>query len=161
MTAPRSILVALDGSPSAESALGAALDIARLTGGSLTLMAVSPLPVFYGGSFGPVGQAIEASLEYFRGVLEAAKKRAEGAGVPSVKTVLREGAVVDQLVAHIEESRPDLVVMGARGLSTSQRLLLGSISEGVLHHTSRSVLIVRTPTVHSPPESGPAIPPSD
>jgi len=155
MTAPRSILVALDGSPSAEAALGAALDIARLTGGSLVLMAVSPLPIFYGGNLGPVGQAIAASLEYFRGVLEAAKKRAQDEGISAVTTVLREGAVVDLLVAHIEETRPDLVVMGARGLSTSQRLLLGSISEGVLHHTSRSVLIVRTPVPPSTPKPTP------
>jgi len=37
----------------------------------------------------------------------------------------------------------DLVVVGARGLGALKRLLLGSVSEGVLRNAERSVLIVR------------------
>jgi nucleotide-binding universal stress UspA family protein len=37
----------------------------------------------------------------------------------------------------------DLVVLGARGLRTLGRLLLGSVSETVLHQVKRPVVIVR------------------
>jgi nucleotide-binding universal stress UspA family protein len=37
----------------------------------------------------------------------------------------------------------DLVILGARGLRTLGRLLLGSVSETVLHQASRPVIIVR------------------
>lgn len=37
----------------------------------------------------------------------------------------------------------DLIVLGSRGLNTWQALLLGSVSEGVLHHASCPVMIVR------------------
>lgn len=143
MTGPRSILVALDGSPPASAALRTAIEIAKLAHSSLVLIAVSPLPTFYGPDPGPVEQAIASSLEYFRGVLDAAKKQAVSGGIAAPTTVLREGFVIDQLVTYIEENRPDLVVMGDRGLSRSERLFLGSVSEGVLHHSTRSVLIVR------------------
>ena len=36
-----------------------------------------------------------------------------------------------------------LVILGARGLGTLGRLLLGSVSETVLHQASRPVIIVR------------------
>jgi nucleotide-binding universal stress UspA family protein len=47
-------------------------------------------------------------------------------------------------IAKIARSRDvDLVVLGARGLRTLGRLLLGSVSETILHQASRPVIIVR------------------
>ncbi len=47
-------------------------------------------------------------------------------------------------IVRIARSRDvDLVVLGARGLRTIGRLLLGSVSETVLHHVDRAVVIVR------------------
>ena len=37
----------------------------------------------------------------------------------------------------------DLVVLGARGLGAIERFVLGSVSEGVLRHADRPVLIVK------------------
>jgi len=41
------------------------------------------------------------------------------------------------------DEKVDLIVMGSRGLGRFQRLLLGSVSEGVLHHAHCSILVVR------------------
>ena len=39
----------------------------------------------------------------------------------------------------------DLIVMGSRGLGAWNRLLLGSVSDSVVHHAKSSVEIVRRP----------------
>jgi nucleotide-binding universal stress UspA family protein len=60
---------------------------------------------------------------------------------------------IERLVAHGDAAREivkiarsrdvDLIILGARGLRTLGRLLLGSVSETVLHQASRPVIIVR------------------
>jgi nucleotide-binding universal stress UspA family protein len=83
------------------------------------------------------------------------KQRAEA------ETLLREAGAtlaesrrsIDHLVAAGDPAREivkiarsrdvDLIILGARGLRTLGRLLLGSVSETVLHQASRPVIIVR------------------
>jgi len=55
------------------------------------------------------------------------------------------GHPVDALIATAAASDVGLVVVGARGLGTLERVLLGSVSEGVLRHVDRPVLIVKGP----------------
>lgn len=47
------------------------------------------------------------------------------------------------IIQQAERSRADLVVVGSRGLTGSERLLLGSVSESVVKYASCSVLVVR------------------
>ncbi len=57
---------------------------------------------------------------------------------------LREvGHPVDAILNVAEVDKIDLIVMGSRGLTGWQALLLGSVSEGVVHHAHGSVLVVR------------------
>lgn len=53
------------------------------------------------------------------------------------------GETADMIVRDVEHLGSDLVVLGARGLGAVRRLLLGNVSESVLTHAARSVLIVR------------------
>jgi nucleotide-binding universal stress UspA family protein len=60
-----------------------------------------------------------------------------------VERVVVEGDPARQIVATARSRDVDLVVLGARGLGAIGRLLLGSVSETVLHHVDRPVMIVR------------------
>jgi nucleotide-binding universal stress UspA family protein len=51
--------------------------------------------------------------------------------------------VIDTIVKHVEADHSDLLVVGARPLTKSERLHLGSVSESLLRHAPCSVLIVR------------------
>jgi nucleotide-binding universal stress UspA family protein len=56
---------------------------------------------------------------------------------------LRMGSPVDQILYASEGLEAGLVVVGRRGLGGVKRLLMGSVSEGVIHHARRPVLALR------------------
>ena len=96
---------------------------------------------------GPLQKAISEITNERRTALEEALAATAATFVKVVKHVEQHvlmGHPAEQLV-HAAAARPgiDLVVLGARGLGTLERLLLGSVSEAVLRHTDRSVLIVK------------------
>ena len=53
------------------------------------------------------------------------------------------GHVIDRIVKQVEAAHADLLVIGSRDLTKSERLHLGSVSESLLRHAPCSVLIVR------------------
>src|SRR5690606_24304606 len=61
----------------------------------------------------------------------------------TVESCLRSGHPADELVELASERRSDLIVIGARGLTPSQRFLVGSVSMTVARHAPCSVLVTR------------------
>jgi nucleotide-binding universal stress UspA family protein len=57
--------------------------------------------------------------------------------------ILREGHAAEEILKTIAENQINLVVVGARGLGTLQRLTMGSTSETLLAQAPCSVLIFR------------------
>ena len=143
----RKILVATDGSVFGQQAVDVAIDLAKRYSSQLSVLAVAPLVPLYVSSAEPwvPTEVPPSETEHYRTVLNAAVKRAEEAGVTEVTGVLLEGVVIDEIIAHVEHHPIDLLVLGSRGLSTAKRLLLGSVSDAVLHHLRVPVLVVRGP----------------
>jgi nucleotide-binding universal stress UspA family protein len=61
----------------------------------------------------------------------------------AVETDVQMDHVIDTIVKHVEANHADLLVIGSRELTKSERLHLGSVSESLLRHAPCSVLIVR------------------
>jgi nucleotide-binding universal stress UspA family protein len=147
---PTGALVAIDASASAASA---AAFLARLpldpTFAVRLLGVVEPprypvtTPSFAAGM---VRKAIEQMVEERRTTLAGALENAARAFAGVAKKVDRDvvvGHPVDEIVAAATRANVGLVVVGARGLGVLQRLWLGSVSEGVLRHADRPVLVVK------------------
>jgi len=58
-----------------------------------------------------------------------------------------QGSPGQEIVEKAEQWGADLIVMGSRGLGAWNRLLLGSVSNAVVHHAKCSVEIVRRPSL--------------
>jgi nucleotide-binding universal stress UspA family protein len=67
-----------------------------------------------------------------------------GPGLGSVEQSVVVGHPATEIVAAAEEPGVDLVVIGARGLGLLGRVVLGSVSDRVVHHASSPVLVVKT-----------------
>lgn len=145
------ITVAIDGSPTAETALDYAIDLAHRYGSALVVVAVAPIVPVYISSTEPfVASGMPPSeMGHYQQLVEAAVKRAESAGVSSVTGIAYEGVVVDEILGHLAQHPADLLVVGSRGLSTAKRILLGSVSSAVVNRAPCPVLVVRpTATAH-------------
>ena len=142
MTGPgvvRHLLVAVDGSASSTRALRLAADMAKAFGAELQIVHVGPvrqLPVLMGEASDPRGDDDAQSI------LLDAVRIARSQGVEA-KVVRRHGRPADQIVRAVAELRPDLVVMGTRGLSRGRGLLLGSVSRVVVKKSKVQVVLVR------------------
>ncbi len=59
------------------------------------------------------------------------------------KTEILTGDPAKVIINYSKKNKPDVIVMGSRGLGGFSKLLLGSVSSKVAEHTSTSVLIIR------------------
>lgn len=138
------IVVAIDGSESADRALDLAADLAARYGAKLELVAVVPpvsVPMYGGPIYEPPSrESLEAVYDQ---CLTSRKSRAQNPRIREVVTVRLNGIIVEELVAYLEKDPPDLLVMGSRGLSAGRRLFLGSVSDALVHHAPCPVLVVR------------------
>lgn len=138
------IMVAVDGSPHAERAIEVAIDIAKHYGSPLTLVTVIPAPVVMTATEPWVPPTLpDAESHYYHDILAKAKKKAEDLGVSVKRADCLEGHVVEELLTYVEKEVPDLLVIGSRGLSTARRLLLGSVSDALVHHVKCPTLVVK------------------
>jgi nucleotide-binding universal stress UspA family protein len=148
------ILLATDGSAAAHRALTAAADLARRSGALLHLVTAYEFApssaLAYAPYIGP-DRAWDSFEVDARELLVAEKGLAVrlGATVGSLHIACEPAfnAVMD--VAEIVAA--DLVVVGSRGLDGVKRLLVGSVSEHVVHSVHRPVLIVRGDEASWPP----------
>lgn len=90
-----------------------------------------------------VSKLAEAHRQVGVNILAKGKAMAQARwGIPA-DTLLKEGHAVEEILRTAREGRYDLIVIGARGLSTIKEILLGSVSHGVVIHARCPVLVVK------------------
>lgn len=140
------ILVPLDGSEHSVNALEKAIQIANKFDGKITVLhAYTPhlvsLPKDYVLAE-TTPEMVEVSAEAGANILADAKTKAEIEGV-QVETLLKMGQPVQTIVEASKDGNFDLIVIGARGLSSVKEILLGSVSHGVTTHARCPILVVK------------------
>lgn len=144
----KKILVAVDGSEASLRAARAAINLASLMGAKLVVLSVVELPLLVdqtpAGSQLGVGYYLEEARRQLERVVAGVAEEAARQGVEAERVVV-EGAtsVVQAITEKASERGVDLIVVGTRGLGGFKRLLLGSVSSGVVSHAHCSVLVVR------------------
>jgi nucleotide-binding universal stress UspA family protein len=136
------ILLAYDGSDGAKKALEAAIDLATVHEGKIWALAVEERLPHISATVGEFQEAKDLADQKFRELMEAARARAEQAGI-ELKALLRAGHPAQTIVEVAKEGEFDVILVGHSGLSGVWATFLGTTAEKVSRHAPCSVLIVR------------------
>lgn len=160
------ILVAIDHTPDAHSVFESALTLAQETGASLMLLHIllteeidnipisrTVIPYYYP----TITQ--DMIVRY-----QEERERVENCGLNSLRSLTKEATDVGvktefmqqigdpkHLICQIAKNwNADLIMVGRRGRTGLSELILGSVSNYILHHASCSVLIIQGQAKSSP-----------
>lgn len=141
------VLIASDGSECSKAAQEFVASLPFRDKPDATLVATTPLPVtlseyYVEGVLFEQARHTQSSVIAPRTAAEAEQLRPQFA---SVSTDLRIGDPANEILDSAKESKADVIVLGARGLSAIPRFLMGSVSDYVCRHAHQSILVVRAP----------------
>jgi nucleotide-binding universal stress UspA family protein len=147
------ILLAVDGSAFSDAAVEEVVRRPWLPDSEVKVITAAETPIIVGM------EPWAASPDYFESLEKSVRGVAQGViqnALTKLKTTddkslkisseIIQGSPKQVIVEEAEKWNADLVIMGSRGLGTWNRLLLGSVSNSVVHHAKCSVEIVRRVT---------------
>ena len=133
------IVVGIDGSPDSNAALQWAIDEARLR--DCELVVVHAWSITALAMLGSYGYALDAKPpeEAGQALLDETMQRIAESGI-NTRSVLAQGSASHAIITAANEA--NLVVVGARGHGGFSGLVLGSVSNQVVHHALCPVVVV-------------------
>lgn len=142
-------LVLFDGSENAMRAVGFAGKMAKKVAPEAQLTLLQVVEFWETGAWGFLTLSEEKEKELITKAkqqaaagLERAKKLLEETGA-AVDTVVLVGEPVPTILDYAEETRPDLIIMGSRGMGPVRELVLGGICHKVLQLAKQPVVVVK------------------
>jgi nucleotide-binding universal stress UspA family protein len=142
----KNVLVPVDFSPPSRLALDYAVSLARKFRATLTLMHVMESPSGLAHSFRSESAKTENAHREQALRMLSALLGSEDQDDLDLRIVIKSGDIKDEIVSTIGEQRADIAVMGTHGRGFFGRLVIGSITEGILRRTTIPVLTVSRAT---------------
>jgi CBS domain-containing protein/nucleotide-binding universal stress UspA family protein len=139
----RRVLVAYDGSDSAQAALQVGIALAAALGSDLRSISVEEHLPRYAATLGEVEAARERIEAHFRALTKHARDAAAVEGV-DLDAQVRRGHEVAEILAAAREGQCDLLMVGAHGHSRIFERVIGSTALSVARLAPCSVWIVRS-----------------
>jgi len=141
----RHILVGLDGSRPSIEAAEHAISLGEQTKAKVTLLFVLELPQVI--PVGPLSGYVTTGAPQSKENIERAEtiiaQVAKTNPNVTISTRVEYGAAAEMICTLATSLGADLIVVGARGLNAAQRVLLGSVSDRVVHTAPVPVMVVR------------------
>jgi len=147
------ILIAVDGSPSSDLAIAQAILIAKATGAAARVVFVADdSELFFEFSHRDPDALMEEIISFGRNVLANAARRISAEGVRCTTRLFERpvspGRISETILFEAGNWNADLIAMGTHGRRGIRGLVMGGVSEGVVHQTNLPVLLI-----HSEPKN--------
>jgi nucleotide-binding universal stress UspA family protein len=151
----KKILIALDYDPTAQKVAEAGFSLATSMGATVVLVHVITDPAFYSSTvYSPImGFGGYVNLDFLELDLTDRLKKASQIfldkskahlGNTNIETRVMEGDVAEAVMQAAGDSMAELIVMGSHSRKWLDAILMGSVTEKVLHHTVLPLYIVPT-----------------
>jgi len=142
------IIVAFDGSKDSIKAVKLACSLGSEYKSEVAVVHVysSPAVGFSAASGMPIPDyrdLEEARKDTAKGVLSKGLQLASEEGIKAKGELIEAPSVVEALVEFATNEKADLIVAGTRGMTGFKKLILGSVSSGLVNHSPCPVLIAR------------------
>ena len=151
----KKILIALDYNPTAQKVAEVGFTLAKSMGAEVTLLHVMSDPKYYSSmEYSPIMgfngyiNMSKLSLESIVGLKKASQeflvKTKQHLGDNTIQILIEEGDCAESILKAAKHLHVDVIVMGSHSHRWLENMLMGSVTEKVLRHTTISLLIVPT-----------------
>jgi len=142
----KKILVPVDGSEANKKAVEIAAQMAKSFPAQVVLLHVielnmpSALQVEYSYvQYSYTDEDLKNLKSISQKILDNSKELLEGVEVATLSFV---GYPVDEILRLSEEEDVDMIVMASRGMTGIKKYLMGSVTNNVVHHAKKPVLVI-------------------
>ena len=136
----RKILVGYDGSAPSERAVDVAISLAQCIDAKILVLAVARPPE--PATRVEVEAVLDDAKEHYEQGLSKVQERANSAEV-ELETMIEVGHPAEHLIHRAETDHAELIIVGRRGTSLFEKLILGSVSERVLRYAHCPVMVMK------------------
>lgn len=151
----KKVLIALDYNPTAQKVAEDGFSMAKAMNAEITLLHVIEDPVYYSSpGYSPImgfngfvetGQFQLYSVDALeKATLHFLDKSRHHLGDKTIKTMVVKGECAESILKTAKDLNADIIVMGSHSRRWLDGILMGSITENVLHHTSLPLFIIPT-----------------
>ncbi|MCX6305949.1 MAG: universal stress protein [Bacteroidetes bacterium] len=151
----KKVLIALDYNPTAQKVAEVGFAMAKSINAEITLLHVISDPVYYSSTeFSPIMgytgnlDAVQQQIDTVEGMKTASQhfldKSKLHLGDKTIQTQVKEGDFAETILKTAKQLHADIIVMGSHSRKWLENIVMGSVTENVLHHTSVPLFIVPT-----------------
>jgi nucleotide-binding universal stress UspA family protein len=151
----KKVLIALDYNPTAQKVAESGFSIAQAMKAEVVLLHVISDPLYYSSveyspimGFNGFMETAQLQLNNVESLKKASKqfldKSKNHLGDNSIQTLVTEGDFADSILETAKDLKADIIVMGSHSRKWLENIVMGSVTEKVLHHTSIPLFIIPT-----------------
>ena len=151
----KKVLIALDYDPTAQKVAEAGYALAKAMVAEVVLLHVIADPAYYSSTaYSPVmGFGGFVDMDFLQpDIIDELKRSSQifldkskhHLADDTIQTLVKEGNIADTIAATAKELHADIVVMGSHSRKWLESVVMGSVTEKVLHHTLVPLFIIPT-----------------
>ena len=151
----KKVLIAMDYNPTAQKVAETGFSLAKSLNAKVILLHVITDPVFYSTmEYSPImgfegfinmGPTVLESTEGLKNsALQYLDKSKQHLGDETIQTLVKDGDFAETILETAKELHADIIVLGSHSQRWLENILMGSVTEKVLHDTSIPLFIIPT-----------------